>query len=241
MNITVIYGQRHKGNTWALANLFLERLKGGSAHIEEFFLPDHALGYCTGCVNCIMKDENLCPHASIVQKIAASLDKADLIVIASPCYVFGMTGQLKVMFDHFGYRFMAHRPEALMFRKQALVLSTAAGAGMRKTTKAIAFNLFMWGVARIYRYGVRIAAADFESMPAKRKQKIERRVWQITRKILQNNNRVRAGLKTRFLFAIMRLNQKKNDWSLPDRECWEARGWLKKIRPYKKRGNNMAE
>lgn len=65
MNITVIYGQRHKGNTWALANLFLERLKNGSAHIEEFFLPDHALGYCTGCVNCIMKDENLCPHAHL--------------------------------------------------------------------------------------------------------------------------------------------------------------------------------
>jgi len=196
MNITVIYGQWHKGNTWSLTELFLERLKTNDTNVSTFFLPDDSIGYCVGCLQCFMKDENMCPHAGSVQKIVTALDYADLIVIASPCYVFGMTGQLKVLFDHLGYRFMAHRPEAAMFRKQALVLTTAAGAGMNKTAKAISFNLLMWGVARIYRYGLRINAASFSSIPERRKQKIVRKAEQLTRKILKNNGLVKAGIKT---------------------------------------------
>jgi len=233
MNITVIHGQRHKGNTWALTELFLERLKTNDTNVSAFFLPDDSIGYCAGCVQCFMKSENMCPHAGSVQQIVAALDNADLIVITSPCYVFGMTGQLKVLLDHLGYRFMAHRPEAAMFRKQALVLSTAAGAGMNKTAKTISFNLFMWGVARIYRYGLRINAADFNSIPERRKQKIARKAEQLTRKIAKNNGRAKAGIKTRFIFYMMRMRQKKlNDWNLVDREYWEKNGWLGKKRPY---------
>jgi multimeric flavodoxin WrbA len=233
MNITVIYGQGHKGNTWTLTSLFLERLKTAGADVEEFFLPADAPGYCVGCLNCIMRDENTCPHASTMQPITASLDKADLIVVASPCYVWGMTGQLKTFLDHYGYRFMAHRPEPSMFQKQALVLSTAAGAGAGKTTKAIAFNLFMWGVARIYKYGVVLNAGDYADMPDKKKQKIERRVELITWKILNNSSCVRVGFKTRFMFTMMRANQKRNDWNEADRDYWEARGWLGGKKPYK--------
>jgi multimeric flavodoxin WrbA len=234
MNITVIYGQGHKGNTWTLTSLFLERLKDKTADIEEFFLPAAAPGYCVGCMNCIMRDEKTCPHAGAVQKIAASLDKADLIVVASPSYVFGMTGQLKTLCDHFAYRYMAHRPEASMFRKQALVLSTAAGAGTGKTMKAIAFNLFMWGVPLIYKCGVVLNAGKYADIPDKKKQRVERKADKITRKILRRNNRVKAGFKTRFIFSMMRLNQKQNDWSIADREYWEAKGWLGKEKPYNK-------
>ena len=232
MNITVIHGQRHKGNTWALTELFLEKLKTNDTNVSAFFLPDDSIGYCAGCLQCFMKDENKCPHADSVQKIVTVLDSADLIVIASPCYVFGMTGQLKVLLDHLGYRFMAHRPEEAMFRKQALVLTTAAGAGMTKTAKAISFNLFMWGVARIYRYGLRINAADFNGIPEKRKQKIICKAERISQTILRKNDRVKAGIKTRIIFSMMRVNQKKNDWSPVDRKYWENNGWLGKKRPF---------
>jgi len=232
MNITVIYGQRHKGNTWALTELFLEKLIINDTNISAFFLPDDSIGYCAGCVQCFMKGESKCPHAGSVQKIVAALDNADLIIITSPCYVFGMTGQLKVFLDHLGYRFMVHRPETAMFRKQALVLTTAAGAGMNKTAKAISLNLFMWGVARIYRYGLRINAEDFNTIPEKRKQKIARKAERISRIIIRKNNRVKAGIKTRFIFSMMRRNQKKNIWSAVDREYWENNGWLGKKRPF---------
>ena len=237
MNIAVIYGQRHKGNTWALTNLFLEKLKdedtsGQQSAPAEFFLADESLRFCTGCLNCIMKGEEHCPHADYVQKIAAALDKADLIIAASPVYALNMTGQLKTLFDHLAYRYMVHRPEPAMFRKQAIALATAGGAGMGKTTKAICDNLFFWGIARIYRYGLRIAAADFEHIPVKRKQKIIRKVDRIVRKIRKNNGRARAGIKTKLIFLFSRLGQKHNDYSPFEKEYWQARGWLENERPF---------
>ena len=224
MNITVIYGQHHKGNTWRLANLFLEQLD--NPQITEYYLPQSAPAYCLGCLQCMYKGEQACPHATIVQPIVKALDGADLIIVASPCYVLGMTGQLKALFDHLAYRHMAHRPEPRMFQKQALVLSTAAGMGMGKTTKAIADNLFYWGVAKIYRYGIRISAADFEHIPRKRKLKIERQIKRIARKVQKNDQRAKAGLKTRLVFSFMKLGQKHNNWNPLDKDYWQKQGWL---------------
>lgn len=232
MNITVIYGQRHKGNTWALTKMFLERLADIDTQITEFFLPDESIGSCTGCLTCINKNEAACPHAQAVGQIVTAIDNADLIIISSPCYVLGMTGQLKTLFDHLAYRHMAHRPEPSMFKKQAIAISTAAGTGMGKTVKAISDNLFMWGIARIYRYGLRIAAADFEHIPESRKHRIERKVNRIARSIKKHDRRVSAGIKTRLMFSFMRLGQKNNNWNPVDKEYWESHGWLRRSRPW---------
>ena len=232
MNITAIYGQKHKGNTYKLTKLFLERLSSNETHVTEFFLPDESLGFCSGCLNCIMRDEKTCPHYGFMEKVVTALDGADLIIVASPCYVFNMTGQLKVLFDHLGYRFMAHRPEASMFHKQALAISTAAGAGMGRTAKLISLNFFMWGIARIYKYGVRIAAHDFDDIPAKRKNKIVRKVERIAKQILKRSGRVTPNLKTRFFFHIMKTNQKKNEWNVADKGYWEKRKWLSGNKPF---------
>jgi len=234
MNITIIHGQKHKGNTWMLTQLFLDQLQDINTNITEFFLPDKQIGYCTGCLNCIKRDEKTCPHAGGVQPIVAALDNADLIIFTSPCYVMSMTGQLKSLFDHLAYLYMAHRPEASMFNKQALALSTAAGAGMGKTAKSIAGHLFWWGAARIYQYGVKVYAPDFNSIPVKRKKKIERKVKRIAGKIKKNKHRVKAGFKTRFMFRVMRLGiLKEAEWNPADREYWKEQGWLGKKRPYK--------
>lgn len=232
MDIAVIYGQNHKGNTWALTKLFLDRFRECGARVTEFFLPDGQIGYCTGCTSCIMKDEKSCPHFPAVQAIVAAIDGADLIIVSSPTYAMGMTGQLKTLFDHLAYRFMSHRPDPSMFRKQALAVSTAAGAGMGRTTKAIADNLFWWGAARTYRCGLRIASPDFGHIPAKRMKKIERRADRIARKITSGRQRARAGIKTRFIFSFMRLGQKHNDWNPVDKEHWQNLGWLGRTRPW---------
>ena len=224
MNITVIYGQNHKGNTWGLTELFLKQFEG--ANVVEFFLPRSAPPYCTGCLRCINQGEAYCPHVETVQPIVEALDQADLIVLASPCYLMNMSGQMKALMDHLAYRHMAHRPEPSMFRKQGLVLSTAAGAGAGKTTKAIVENLFFWGVARTFRYGVVIQAADFEHIPENRKQKIVRRSNRIVRKIKKNFVRIKPTLKTKFMFSIMKLNQERNDWNPTDKAHWVKYGWL---------------
>ena len=232
MNITVIYGQGHRGNTWALTQLFLERLHDYNTHVDEFFLPDDRIGYCIGCQNCIMHSEHNCPHADAVQEIVSSIDIADVIIIASPGYVLNMTGQLKTLFDHLAYRFMSHRPEPSMFSKQAIALSTVAGIGMTKTVKAISGNLFWWGIARTYRYGLRIAATDFEHIADTRKKRIRRKADRIVRRIKKNEKRAKPGIKAKLIFSFMRIGQKKNDWNPVDKEYWQRNGWLDNSRPY---------
>lgn len=229
MNIAVIYGQQHKGNTWRLTQLFLKQFDDGNSLITEYFLPEAAPSYCIGCLNCFYNGEKTCPHAKKMQPIVKTLDMADLIIVASPCYVLGMTGQLKALFDHMGYRHMAHRPEPSMFHKQAIVLSTAAGMGMGKTTKTLADILLQWGVAKIYRCGVRIGAIDFEHIPSKRMSNIERKVNRIVHKIKKNNGHVKVGLKTKLFFSIMKMGQKHNDWNPLDKEYWINQGWLKNM------------
>lgn len=232
MNITIIYGQKHKGNTWALTQLFLEQFK--DADVTEFYLPHEQIGFCVGCENCIMQDENKCSHAQAVQEIVSALDKANLIIVASPCYVLSMTGQLKTLFDHLAYIYMVHRPTPSMFNKQALALSTAAETGMGKTAKSIAGHLFWWGAARIYRYGLKIYAENFNSIPAKRKQKIERKVKRMASRIQKNHGRVKTGFKTKFMFRICRMDMMKdNEWNAADRKHWQKHGWTGNKRPYK--------
>ena len=60
---------------------------------------------------------------------------------------------MKSFLDHYGYMWMAHRPEDVMFKKQALCVATAAGAGMKSTIKDMADSLFFWGVAKTYKIG----------------------------------------------------------------------------------------
>ncbi len=63
----------------------------------------------------------------------SAMDEADVIILASPVYVYHSTGAMKAFLDHYGYRWMVHSPEESMFKKQGVCISTAAGAGMKST------------------------------------------------------------------------------------------------------------
>ena len=74
------------------------------------------------------------------------MDEADLIILTSPVYVYHVTAPMKNFLDHQGHRWMVHRPRPEMFHKQAVCISTAAGAGMKSTNKDMQDSLFFWGV-----------------------------------------------------------------------------------------------
>lgn len=236
MKITVVHGQCHKGNTWHMAQCFLDALNRQLPHaaeVKEIFLPQQAPGYCVGCFNCILKDEALCPEAETIRPILEALDQADLLVFDSPCYIMNMTGQLKAFFDHTGYRCMVHRPEPSMFSKTAVVFSTAAGGGAGRTTKTIQWVLTQWGVAKIYRYGKSVAASAWEEVPEKRKRAIAAHVQGLASKVAKTKGRAKPGLPAKLMFGIMRMGAKAG-WNPADQQYWEKQGWFGKARPWKK-------
>ena len=67
---------------------------------------------------------------------------------------------------------MVHQPNGLMFHKQALVITTAAGAGMRSTIKDVKDSLDFWGVGRVYAYKKAVAAAEWSGIPSEKQNRM---------------------------------------------------------------------
>ena len=229
MKITIIQGQSHKGSTYHLAKMLAEKLNGETT---EFFLPKDFGEFCAGCTNCFTDSEAACPHYSQLEPITKAIDDADVIVMVSPVYVFHATGAMKNFLDHYGYRWMAHRPEEKMFGKQAVVMSTAAGMGMKSTNKDIADSMFYWGIGKTYKYGVAVAETSYDRVSDKKKQKIEKKISKLADKIRNKQGKVKPGMKTKVMFSIMRMAQ-KNGWNQADVDYWKKKGWLDKKRPWK--------
>lgn len=171
MKTVIIHGQSHKGTTCHIARKTAEKIGGETT---EFFLPKDFGEFCCGCTQCFINSETKCPHFASLSPITKAIDEADVIILASPVYVFHATGAMKSFLDHYGWRWMVHRPDERMFKKQGVCISTAAGAGMRSTNKDMAHSLFYWGVAKIYKYGIGVAAVDWNKVSEKKKQKIEK-------------------------------------------------------------------
>lgn len=229
MKIVIINGQNHKGSTYHIARTLADKLSGD---VTEFFLPRDFSDFCAGCTNCFSKSETECPHHKKLEPITEAIDEADVIILASPVYVYHATGAMKAFLDHYGYRWMVHRPYEKMFSKQAVCVSTAAGAGMKSANKDMADSTFFWGCARTYKIGIGVAAVSWNEVSQKIKAKAENQTSAIAKKIKRNAGKIKPGIKTKGFFSIMRLMQKKG-WNEADMKYWNEKGWLGKLRPWK--------
>ena len=229
MKVVIINGVNHKGSTYHIARQIAEKTNG---EITEFFLPRDFDEFCLSCNQCFMKSEKSCKAYSKLEPITKAMIEADVIILASPVYVYHASGAMKSFLDHFGYMWMVHRPNETMFKKQGVVVSTAAGAGMKSTNKDMADSLFFWGVAKIYKLGFAVRAVNWNQVVEKRKAKLDKKTSKIAKKLVKRNGKVKVGFKTKGFFYIMRII-KKNGWNDADVNYWKERGWDKKNRPWK--------
>lgn len=228
MKITVIHGQGHQGSTYHIAKQLCDKIGG---EVTEFFLPKDFDCFCKGCTVCFLKGESSCPDYEKLKPITEALDNADVIILASPVYVMHATGAMKSLLDHYGYRYMVHRPEEKMFSKQAVCIATAAGAGMRSTIKDMADSTFFWGCVRTYKLGVAVMETRWEMVKPKIKSKIEKKTDWLAKKILSRADRINPTIKTRAFFCIMSMLQ-RNGFNEADANYWKEKGWSSGKRPW---------
>ncbi len=228
MKITVIHGQSHKGSTYNIAKELCDKLGG---EVTEFFLPKDFDCFCKGCTACFT-DETKCPDYEKLRPITDAIDNADVIILTSPVYVMHSTGSMKAFLDHYGYRFLVHRPEEKMFTKQAVCISTAAGAGMGSTIKDMADSTFFWGIAKTYKLGVAVMETRWEMVKPEIKSKINRKTTSLARKITKRIGKIKPDIKTKAFFGIMSLMQ-KNGFNPADVNYWKKKGWTNGKRPWK--------
>lgn len=235
MKLTVIHGSPHRGNTYKAAQIFLDGVKKrGDVTVQEFFLPQDMPHFCCGCLNCVMKGEEKCPHAEAMRPITAAMLESDGLLFTTPVYVMSASGGMKAFLDHLAYWFMNHRPRPEMFRKQAFVITTAAGAGTKKAAQAIAVPLRYWGIRRVHRLGFRIMALGWDAIPDKRRQKYEQKLRTSGARFADSlrGKLPPPTLFTRLFFGISRMMQKGNTYNEVEQEYWKKSGWLNGKSPF---------
>lgn len=233
MKVVIINGQNHKGSTYHAARMVAEKLSE-KHEIREFFLPEDFSDFCCGCTRCFSVNEQACPHYERLKPITDAVDDADVIIFASPVYVYHCTGSMKAWLDHYGWRWLVHRPEEKMFSKQAVVVATAAGAGIRSTIKDMRDSLSFWGVPKIYSLGAAVMAVSWNEVKPSVKAKIESKANRIAAKIKASGIKPRVSVKGRFFFTVFRLVNRKDGMNPTDSEYWKSKGWTEKTKPWKK-------
>lgn len=231
MKILTIMGTAHTGNTRAITDLFLKEFENGNNEFCEIVLPNDFHEFCYGCANCILKGEDKCPHYNLINPIIENMEKADLIIIATPVYVMSCSSGLKALLDHLAYIWLVHRPKESMFKKVGLIITTAGGSGVKDTVKLIKNNMFYWGIPKIYNYSITTMKMGGNYIDYKNKDKIKNQVKIKASKIIRSLKHKKVGLKTKLFFNVFKMTQ-KNGWNKTDSSYWEDNGWLDGEKPY---------
>ena len=121
-NIVVLIGSMRKdGNTDRLAQAFIE---GAEKHntVKTISVADYKINPCIGCNSCFTRENHQCFQHDDMDMVYEKLKTADMLVIASPVYFYGISAQLKAIIDRL------HTPmrNEFQIKKLALLLVGAA-------------------------------------------------------------------------------------------------------------------
>ena len=97
-NIIVISSSpRKKGNSNALVASFVKGAEESENAVEVISLTGKHMEFCRGCMIC--NQTNRCVISDDMAQINEKLEKADVVVFATPIYYYSVSGQLKTFFD----------------------------------------------------------------------------------------------------------------------------------------------
>ena len=82
-----------------MVDKFIEGVEVAGAEVEYFKLKDYDINDCVGCYTCWTKTPGKCIFEDDMSTLRMKYREADLIVFASPLYIFSVTGILKRFLD----------------------------------------------------------------------------------------------------------------------------------------------
>lgn len=87
------------GNTDLVLQNLLKGMESAGATTETIYLNKLNIKHCIGCFNCWFKTPGKCIHNDDMAQLLEKRTKADLIIFATPLYVYSMTGLMKDFLD----------------------------------------------------------------------------------------------------------------------------------------------
>ena len=164
--ILVIVGSMRKhGNTEVLASEFERGARDGNNNVTVISVRDYNIIPCTGCNACRRRENKDCAINDDMQKMFPILKEADIIVIASPVYFYGISARLKAIIDRL------HQParSAMKVKKLGLLLVAADTIPSVFDAIKMQYNLILDyfhldSIGEVLAYGVE-AVGDIEGKP----------------------------------------------------------------------------
>jgi len=145
---------RKGGNSDHLLSIFLDEFRGQGHIIRQFNISDMNISPCMGCGFCEI--EGFCKFSDDMEEVNHLLRMADLVILSTPIFFYGMPSQTKALIDRVQalwarrYRFKLKEPKA--DSRRGFLLSVGATRGK---------NLFL-GVELTCRYFFDAISASFE-------------------------------------------------------------------------------
>ena len=121
-NIVILIGSVRKGgNTELLVEEFAKGARKNN-NVEIISVADYNISPCVGCNSCYEREGHNCFQQDDMEIVYSKLVEADILVVASPVYFYGISAQLKILVDRL------HTPMRYDFKikKMALLLVAAA-------------------------------------------------------------------------------------------------------------------
>ncbi len=119
---------RKNGNTDYLMQTFLEKARQMGAGVELLQLPEMNIQYCMGCGYCEKNGFCVIRDDEMADRVYPKLRQADLVVLGSPVFFYGICAQLKTLID---------RGQALWSRKHVFKLKDP----LSSTRKGVALSV----------------------------------------------------------------------------------------------------
>lgn len=120
--VIAISSSGRKKNTYKLIESTRQLLKDAEIELEIIHLAELNIRDCRGCDACILTDK--CPVKDEVTDVLNRMQEADGLILTSPVYMAGVSGQLKRFIDRTCRWY--HRP-ALAGKPMLLMTTTAGG------------------------------------------------------------------------------------------------------------------
>lgn len=129
--IIILAGSPRKGgNTDSLIEAFIKGAKDNNT-VEVIPVADRTIAPCIGCNSCFTREGHECFQKDDMEIVYSKLRAADVLVIASPVYFYGISAQLKAVIDRL------HTPMRNEFRIKKLGLLLVGAATLPELFDAI--------------------------------------------------------------------------------------------------------
>ncbi len=123
MRILVLNGSpRSKGNMKQMVEAFRAGAEAAAHQVDVADVCRMKINGCLACEYCHSKGNGNCIQKDNMQEIYDLLKAAEMLVIASPIYYHGVSGQLKCVLDRFYSAAYPRKPKNL--KKVAMILSS---------------------------------------------------------------------------------------------------------------------